>query len=79
MSFFYFYLQYAIVRTFENTTKRWRGAQALFNINKPRVVQNQFSKAWVWLNYIQGNEMSSIQFGWAVSILLQTPFFDFRF
>ncbi|KAG7605111.1 Neprosin [Arabidopsis thaliana x Arabidopsis arenosa] len=60
------HLHYAIVRTFENTTKKWRGAQALFNINKPRVVQNQFSKAWIWLNYIQGSIMSSIQFGWAV-------------
>ncbi|VVB08132.1 unnamed protein product [Arabis nemorensis] len=60
------HLHYAVVRTFENTTKRWRGAQALFNINKPRVTQNQFSKAWIWLNYIQGNSMSSIQFGWAV-------------
>ncbi|KAG7536216.1 Neprosin activation peptide [Arabidopsis suecica] len=60
------HLHYAIVRTFENTTKKWRGAQALFSINKPRVVQNQFSKAWIWLNYIQGSVMSSIQFGWAV-------------
>ncbi|CAN8245922.1 unnamed protein product [Cochlearia groenlandica] len=57
---------YAIVRTFENTTKRWRGAQALFNINKPQVAQNQYSKAWIWLNYIQGNVMSSVQFGVAV-------------
>ncbi|KFK31488.1 hypothetical protein AALP_AA6G118500 [Arabis alpina] len=60
------HLHYAIVRTFENTTKTWRGAQALFSINKPRISQNQFSKAWIWLNYIQGNSMSSIQFGWAV-------------
>ncbi|XP_006279755.2 uncharacterized protein LOC17874709 [Capsella rubella] len=60
------HLHYAIVKTFENSTKRWRGAQALFNINKPQVAQNQFSKAWIWLNYIQGSVMSSIQFGWAV-------------
>ncbi|XP_024011126.1 uncharacterized protein LOC18016271 [Eutrema salsugineum] len=57
---------YAIIREFENTTKKWHGAQALFNINKPRVAQNQYSKAWIWLNYIQMNEMSSIQFGVAV-------------
>ncbi|XP_024011124.1 uncharacterized protein LOC112086437 [Eutrema salsugineum] len=57
---------YAILRTFENTTKKWRGAQALFTINKPRVAQDQYSKAWIWLNYIQMNVMTSIQFGVAV-------------
>ncbi|XP_010441612.1 PREDICTED: uncharacterized protein LOC104724767 [Camelina sativa] len=60
------HLHYAIVKTFLNTTTKWRGAQALFNINKPLVAQNQFSKAWIWLNYIQGSVTSSIQFGWAV-------------
>ncbi|CAH2046228.1 unnamed protein product [Thlaspi arvense] len=57
---------FAIIRTFENTTKKWRGAQALFNINKPQVAQDQYSKAWIWLNYIQMNVRSSIEFGVAV-------------
>ncbi|CAH2046229.1 unnamed protein product [Thlaspi arvense] len=57
---------YAIIRTFENTTKKWRGAQALFNINKPQVARDQYSKAWIWLNYIRMNVRSSIQFGVAV-------------
>ncbi|KAJ4888662.1 hypothetical protein Rs2_28410 [Raphanus sativus] len=57
---------YAIIKTFENTTKKWHGAQGLFDISKPRVGQYQYSKAWIWLNYIQGNVMSSIQFGVAV-------------
>ncbi|KAG7542450.1 Neprosin activation peptide [Arabidopsis thaliana x Arabidopsis arenosa] len=59
-------LHYAIIRPFENYTKRWDGAQAVFNIYKPRVLTNQFSKAWIWLNHREKDVISSIQFGWAV-------------
>lgn len=45
------------------------GAQAVFNIYKPRVLANQFSKGWIWLNHREKYVISSIQFGWAVSIL----------
>lgn len=45
------------------------GAQAVFNIYKLRVLANQFSKGWIWLNHREKDVISSIQFGWAVSIL----------
>ncbi|KAG7616404.1 putative neprosin [Arabidopsis thaliana] len=61
-------LHYAIIRPFENYTKVWGGAQAVFNIYKPRVLRNQFSKAWIWLNHREKDVISSIQFGWAVHI-----------
>ncbi|XP_010436510.1 PREDICTED: uncharacterized protein LOC104720275 [Camelina sativa] len=40
--------------------------QALFNLYKPKVLKNQFSKAWIWLNHREKDMISSIQFGWAV-------------
>ncbi|ESQ55633.1 hypothetical protein EUTSA_v10027151mg [Eutrema salsugineum] len=61
-------LHYAIIKQFENATKKWRGvgAQAVFDIYKPRVLSNQFTKAWIWLNHRENDVISSIQFGWAV-------------
>ncbi|EOA14732.1 hypothetical protein CARUB_v10028024mg [Capsella rubella] len=59
-------LQYAIIKPFENYTRAYGGASAVFNIYKPRVLTNQFSKAWVWLNHRENDTISSIQFGWAV-------------
>ncbi|XP_010474039.1 PREDICTED: uncharacterized protein LOC104753492 [Camelina sativa] len=59
-------LHYAIIKTFDNSTERFGGAQAVFSIYKPRVLKNQFSKAWVWLNHREKDMISSIQFGWAV-------------
>ncbi|EOA18381.1 hypothetical protein CARUB_v10006912mg [Capsella rubella] len=59
-------LHYAIIKPFDNDTTTYGGASALFNIYKPRVLPNQFSKAWVWLNHRENDTISSIQFGWAV-------------
>ncbi|CAH2046227.1 unnamed protein product [Thlaspi arvense] len=58
---------YAIIKTFGDTITKWSGAQALFNIIKPPVAKNQYSRVWIWLNY---NVMSSIQFGVAVDTIL---------
>ncbi|KAI3874600.1 hypothetical protein MKX03_035121 [Papaver bracteatum] len=54
-------------RSVDGEKDAYLGAQALVNINNPKVGDNQYSTAQIWVEGGPSDHVSTLQAGWAVS------------